>query len=147
MIKNWIRSIILDIVQEETIKPQFKELKKVQFKLNGKHDVYDILESQDIENVYLTIYYVDPSSHATQTYRLERGTIAEFKKALEVYTPHLDYFNGVHFGVYYNHAFGKQHSSDVIINTLDKKIYKTSELQNIFKPIIVWLNKRPELLL
>lgn len=28
MIKNWIRNIILDILQEETIKPQFKELKK-----------------------------------------------------------------------------------------------------------------------
>lgn len=146
LFKPFLKDIILDILKDENSKPLIKEFKQMSIK-SKNFSIYDMMETQDIVDISLMVEYIDYHTSANKTVYYKAENISDFREILKKFKAEYPYFTGVHLNGHYNHAFGKQYVCDVILNTMNKHIYKSEELHNIIEPILVWINKRPELLI
>jgi len=145
--KKIIRNIILDVINEERTKPLYDKLKLSEYTKTSKLTIYDAIVNMPLHEISLNVEYIDPLTKAKKTHRHEYKTIAEFKYNLEKFLPIHNHFTSVSIVVYYEHAFGKQHVSEQPVSSWDDKIYSSNDLQKIIQPMLMWLNKHPELLI
>lgn len=146
--RKFIKDIIIDIIKEERTKPLYESLKLQEYTKTGKMTIYDAILNMLLHEISMNIEYIDPLTKAKKSIRYEYNTISEFKSALENFEPKYQYFTAINLGVYYEHDFGKQHVGEYPLSSFDNKVYICTDLQEkIIKPMLLWLNKHPELLI
>jgi len=148
MIKSYIRKIIIDILKEPAIKPEFSELKAITFKNKDGATVYDIIENNVYDNIEFSIEYVDPSTGAKQK-NVCKGDLIEIRKYLrEILNnePAFPHFKECTLLVRYSHEFGPQTKFDFIADARSKA-FKSENIKSIAQTLISWIDARPELLI
>jgi len=147
VLKNYIRNLLLELLNEPTIKPKFAEMKKISFKNKDKATVYDIIDSDAFESIEFSVEYVDPSTRA-KCKTVFTGDLSEIRSGLQDIVddqPIHPYFKTCMLLVSYNHEFGPQLAFDIIADA-HGKVYDSKELNTIARTLITWIDSHPEML-
>lgn len=148
IIKNYIKTIIREVIEEKTIGPKFDKIVLNEIKTCGKRSVYAIMEHTQPTEITLLVEYIDPDSLVTCSDRTTLTSVNELYHHLITFKPKHPHFSGVHLSISVEkEGFGRMNVTDVIINSLNNKIYDSKDIQNVFEPMLKWLRERPELII
>lgn len=145
-LKNYIRKLLLEVFDENAIKPAFQELKEYRIHNAKKTTIYDIIDTFPIEKYTINIDYCDAKLQGEARQKIEVKSLSDLKYRLMGFVPEHSHFSSINFSVEYKHQLGKQSKFQSIVSSMDNKVYKSTELDKIFSPMLEWINKRPELL-
>lgn len=166
-LRNIIRKLIIEILSEETTSGIYKqtlydiikkelnmpEFERLKYEIYSDTDniIFSIIETHEITKYSFMFEYVDKNLNITDTSSITAKTAAEFVKLLKNRIKDKMYDHDVICGaglmIKFNHKFGEKTQYKVLINSANKKYYKTSELNKFLIPIVQWFEERPELLI
>jgi len=144
-IKQYIRSILMELLDEPNFKPKFKEIKT--YRVIQSKSPYSIIGNVEVTSFAFVVDYVDPRDSSAISKRHAFKSLGELRDCLYHFNSEYDHYNGVTFVIEYNHCMGSQRSSDIIVNSLNHAVYESSQLNKIIKPLVSWMDKHPELLI
>lgn len=148
--------IIEDEVRKRLKDELFKEIYQKDFDIRDFHHELDykkvsipfILDNYSVDSIRVGISF--PSEKYGSFY--EFGTVGELVHFMDSYIrsnrSHSFIFSGFMMYIFYNHPeYGRLERCEVVLNSLDDKIYRITELEKIFVTINSWVEDKPELLI
>jgi hypothetical protein len=139
LIRDAVASEISRIIECEP--PKLQAIKIGYIKSGNKLTVWEALENDPIE-ISLCVSWID--TNGLEEFKIYKSKdLAEFKHVMNTLTPRHKLFNSVSLHVQ------PQGSTKSIIQNLHgggDRHYNSADLPIAFKPVIEWIDKRPELL-
>lgn len=147
--------IIEDEVRKRVKDELLKDIHKEDFDIRQFHHELDyknvsipfIFDNYSVDSIRIAISF--PSEKFDSYY--DFNTIGEMVHFMNEYIKnqsHSYIFSGFMMYIFYNHPeYGRMERCEVVLNSLDKKIYSISELNKIFLIIHSWVENKPELLI
>ncbi len=148
--------IIEDEIRKRLKDELFKDIYQENFDIRDFHHELDykkvsipfILDNYSVDSIRVGISF--PSERYDSFY--EFGTVGELVHFMDSYIKsnltHSYIFSGFMLYIFYNHPeYGRLERCEVVLNSLDNKIYRITELEKIFMTINSWVEDKPELLI